>query len=35
MAFDTFIKIDGIPGESSDDKHKEWIEIVSYDHQIE
>ncbi|WP_263771380.1 Hcp family type VI secretion system effector [Propionivibrio soli] len=35
MAFDTFIKIDGIPGESTDDKHKEWIEVVSYDHQIE
>lgn len=35
MAFDTFIKIDGIPGESSDDKHKDWIEVVSYDHQIE
>jgi len=30
MAFDAFIKIDGIPGESSDDKHKDWIEILSY-----
>ena len=35
MAFDTFIKIDGIPGESTDDKHKDWIEIVSFDHRIE
>ena len=35
MAFDSFIKIDGIPGESSDDKHKEWIELLSYDHHIE
>lgn len=35
MAFDTFIKIDGIPGESSDAKHKDWIEIIGYDHQIE
>jgi len=35
MAFDSFIKIDGIPGESSDDKHKEWIELISYDHHIE
>lgn len=35
MAFDTFIKIDGIPGESTDGKHKEWIEIISYDHHIE
>ena len=31
MAFDAFLKVDGIPGESSDDKHKEWIEIVSFD----
>jgi type VI secretion system secreted protein Hcp len=32
MAFDCFLKIDGIPGESSDDKHKEWIELLSYSH---
>ena len=32
MAFDSFLKIDGIPGESSDDKHKDWIEILSYSH---
>ena len=30
MAFDAFIKLDGIPGESSDDKHKDWIEILSF-----
>ena len=30
MAGDCFLKIDGIPGESTDDKHKEWIEIMSY-----
>jgi type VI secretion system secreted protein Hcp len=30
MAFDAFLKIDGIPGESTDDKHKDWIEILSY-----
>lgn len=35
MAFDAFIKIDGIPGESTDDKHKDWIEVISYDHHIE
>ena len=28
--FDAFIKIDGIPGESTDDKHKDWIEVLSY-----
>jgi type VI secretion system secreted protein Hcp len=32
MAFDTFIKIDGIPGESTDDKHKDWIEVLSFHH---
>ena len=31
MAFDAFLKIDGIPGESTDDKHKDWIEILSFD----
>jgi type VI secretion system secreted protein Hcp len=30
MAFDAFLKIEGIPGESSDDKHKEWIEVLSF-----
>jgi type VI secretion system secreted protein Hcp len=30
MAFDAFIKIDGIDGESTDDKHKNWVEILSY-----
>jgi len=33
-AFDAFIKIDGIPGESSDLKHKEWIEIESFNHGV-
>ena len=31
MAFDAFLKIDGIPGESKDDKHKDWMEISSLD----
>lgn len=31
MAFDAFIKIDGIEGESTDDKHAGWIEAISYD----
>jgi type VI secretion system secreted protein Hcp len=30
MAYDAFLKIDGIPGESTDDKHKDWIEILSF-----
>ncbi|GAM09411.1 protein hcp1 [Geobacter sp. OR-1] len=32
MAFDAFLKIDGIDGESTDDKHKDWIEILSFNH---
>lgn len=30
MALDMFLKIDGIPGESRDDKHKEEIEVLSF-----
>ncbi|MCF5656238.1 Hcp family type VI secretion system effector [Pseudomonas poae] len=32
MAFDAYLKIDGIPGESTDDKHAEWIEVVGYEY---
>jgi len=32
MAFDSFLKIDVVPGESTDDKHKDWIEILSFSH---
>lgn len=28
MAFDCFIKIDGIEGECSDDSHQSWIEVL-------
>jgi type VI secretion system secreted protein Hcp len=30
MAFDAFLNIDGIKGESQDDKHKDWIEVSSF-----
>ena len=30
MAFDAFLKLDGIDGESTDQKHKEWIEVLSF-----
>lgn len=30
MAFDSFLKISTVPGESTDDKHKDWIEIMSF-----
>jgi type VI secretion system secreted protein Hcp len=30
MAFDVFLSIKDIPGECTDDKHKGWIEVLSY-----
>jgi type VI secretion system secreted protein Hcp len=32
--FDTFIKIDGMDGESQDSKHTNWIEVVSFSHSM-
>lgn len=34
MAVDMFIQIEGIKGDSTDSKHKDWIEVLSYDHAI-
>ncbi|TVS03107.1 MAG: type VI secretion system tube protein Hcp [Phycisphaerales bacterium] len=34
MAFDAFMKIDGIEGESTDNKHQKWIEVLSYSHGV-
>jgi len=34
MSFDAFIKISGIEGESTDEKHSGWIEILSCDVKI-
>ncbi|MDR2015095.1 MAG: type VI secretion system tube protein Hcp [Azoarcus sp.] len=34
MAFDAFMKIDGIPGESTDADHNGWIEVLSFDHEV-
>ena len=34
MPADIFIQINGIPGESTDDKHKDWIEVQSYSHGV-
>lgn len=28
MAIDAYLQIEGIKGESTDDKHKDWIECV-------
>jgi type VI secretion system secreted protein Hcp len=30
MAFDAFLKLDGIKGESQDDKHKDEIDVLSF-----
>ena len=30
MAFDAFLKLTVFDGESTDDKHKDWIEVLSY-----
>jgi type VI secretion system secreted protein Hcp len=30
MAVDAFLKIDGVDGESTDEKHKKWIEIEGF-----
>ena len=32
MAFDGFMNIDGIQGDSTDDAHADWIEILSFSH---
>jgi type VI secretion system secreted protein Hcp len=34
MPADAFLQIEGIPGESTDDKHKDWIEVLSYTHDV-
>jgi type VI secretion system secreted protein Hcp len=30
MAIDMFLKLSTVPGESQDEKHKEWIEVLSF-----
>ena len=32
--FDTYMQIDGIAGESLNDAHKDWIEVLSFDHMM-
>ena len=34
MAYDMFLEIDGVQGDSADDGHKKWIEVESYSHNI-
>ncbi len=32
--FDAYLQIDGIKGESQEDKHKDWIEVLSFSHNV-
>lgn len=34
MATDSYLQIDGLKGESTDNAHKDWIEILSFSHAI-
>jgi len=34
MAVDMFLKIEGIDGESTDDAHDKWIELMSFSHGV-
>jgi type VI secretion system secreted protein Hcp len=34
MATDVYMQIDGIKGESTDSEHKDWIELLSFNHAI-
>jgi type VI secretion system secreted protein Hcp len=34
MAIDAYLQIDGIKGESNDDKHKDWIEVSRVIHAV-
>jgi len=32
--YDSYLQIDGVKGEALDDKHKDWIELAGFGHQI-
>ncbi len=34
MAFDVYMQAAGIPGESTDDKHKDWIKVMAFSHGV-
>ncbi len=34
MSYDMFLKVEGVDGDSTDAKHENWIEVVSYSHGI-
>ncbi len=33
-AFNCFLRVPGVPGESTDDRHKDWINFLSYSHGV-
>jgi len=33
-SFDSYLQIDGVPGEATNDKHKDWLELISFSHEI-
>ena len=34
MSTDMFMKVEGVDGESTDDQHQKWIELLSYSHGV-
>ena len=34
MSVDMYLKVEGVDGESSDDAHDKWIEVLSYNHGV-
>jgi type VI secretion system secreted protein Hcp len=34
MAFDAYLKLDGVEGQAEDAKHEKWIQLTSYSHSI-
>jgi type VI secretion system secreted protein Hcp len=34
MAFDAYLKLDGVEGQADDAKHEKWIQLLSYSHSI-
>ncbi len=34
MAYTLYLKVAGIPGESTDEAHRDWIELLSFNHNV-
>jgi len=33
-AFNCFLRVDGVPGESTDDRHEDWIDVLAFSHGV-